>query len=1310
MDQARPPIVLTLVFSEPVDVGALNHTALVFQSNATAATSAESYRLQHAPAAVVPSSSQRQVAIELATGDFLALRDAAGLAVLMRSAATTYLRFDPVLVTDTIGSSVVGVSVNSSAVAPSEYTVDLVPPQLSAFDVDMDAGFVVLRFSEDVNASSIAVGAFSLVAARGANVTAEGVTFDAALDAASSTGNATQVRIDLSVSTLNRVKADAGLAVSRSTSFLAVAAGGIADFAGNSMRQVASASAVAAVSYVADATGPVLQSFALNMTSGVLRLTFDEVVARATFDATQARLVNAATGATVAVALDAVAVDAPAANSTTLGFTLTQAAANDVRTQAGLGTTVDNTYLQLLAGAIRDAAGNANLPVTANATEVVQDSTPARLLALSLNMDSGVLSLSYSEPVQALTLVPAAITLARAANSTSTYTLAHSTVVTSGYTQVVDVALGAEDITALKLAGICLFQDACAVSANGTLVQDATGAFVPAVADAEINDVFVADQTAPALADRGFLYFDLNNGTIALSFTEVVNVTSARPTRITLQSFFESPEASYTLTGGRVLGGYHSGPGSTVVLIALSTSDLNAVKSNPDICRARSTCYLSATAGVVDDLNANSAHPISETEPFVAAQAFVTDTTAPGLVSFGIDIEAGTVALTLDESIDSVSLHATGMTLQTAMWAKRGRQALAFVADTAAPALVSFDFNLTAGDLALTFSEPVNASTGDFARIQLRAAANATDAALTLSLTGGALTQSADDRVLYVRMTAADFLALQAKRALATNASTTFVFVDGLLDDYFGNTLAAADATAQQVAVFGEDTRAPTLVSVSLDLDARTMSMVFSEVLVGPGLPTVGITLLASPGSSAGVRLDIGERLVVSGTHATLSIAAAEASAIQAQAGVVSNDTAFVSLEAGVVLDLSANPSTAIASVDARAVLAFTADTTAPALTSFTLDMDAGVLNLTFSEPINTTSVAVPRFVVVREAGAAPVANVTLAASAVLSSQLGRQLAHVSVVLARADLDALKLDASLATAANSTRLVVLPNAATDTAGNAVVEVPVASARAVAAYTADTTSPELTAFDLNMTSGELVLEFSEPVLASSLDLSALVLANDTDAAFAVRTALDNGTASAVDGTQLRITLSVSVVDAIKLAANTAQAAAATFLDASGALVADMAGQPSVAVAALPVRVLAPDAVAPVLVSYGVRMDQARPPIVLTLVFSEPVDVGALNHTALVFQSNATAATSAESYRLQHAPAAVVPSSSQRQVAIELATGDFLALRDAAGLAVLMRSAATTYLRFDPVLVTDTIGSSVVGVSVNRRRCGSERVHG
>ncbi|EGD73787.1 hypothetical protein PTSG_12325 [Salpingoeca rosetta] len=579
MDQARPPIVLTLVFSEPVDVGALNHTALVFQSNATAATSAESYRLQHAPAAVVPSSSQRQVAIELATGDFLALRDAAGLAVLMRSAATTYLRFDPVLVTDTIGSSVVGVSAVDGAVAPSEYTVDLVPPQLSAFDVDMDAGFVVLRFSEDVNASSIAVGAFSLVAARGANVTAEGVTFDAALDAASSTGNATQVRIDLSVSTLNRVKADAGLAVSRSTSFLAVAAGGIADFAGNSMRQVASASAVAAVSYVADATGPVLQSFALNMTSGVLRLTFDEVVARATFDATQARLVNAATGATVAVALDAVAVDAPAANSTTLGFTLTQAAANEVRARTGLGTTVDNTYLQLLAGAIRDAAGNANLPVTANATQVVQDALPARLLALSLNMDSGVLSLSYSEPVQALTLVPAAITLARAANSTSTYTLAHSTVVTSGYTQVVDVALGAEDITALKLAGICLFQDACAVSANGTLVQDATGAFVPAVADAEINDVFVADQTAPALADRGFLYFDLNNGTIALSFTEVVNVTSARPTRITLQSFFESPEASYTLTGGRVLGGYHSGPGSTVVLIALSTSDLNAVKA-----------------------------------------------------------------------------------------------------------------------------------------------------------------------------------------------------------------------------------------------------------------------------------------------------------------------------------------------------------------------------------------------------------------------------------------------------------------------------------------------------------------------------------------------------------------------------------------------------------------------------------------------------------------------------------------------------------------------------------------------------------
>ncbi|EGD82840.1 hypothetical protein PTSG_11403, partial [Salpingoeca rosetta] len=640
----------------------------------------------------------------------------------------------------------------------------------------MDAGFVVLRFSEDVNASSIAVGAFSLVAARGANVTAEGVTFDAALDAASSTGNATQVRIDLSVSTLNRVKADAGLAVSRSTSFLAVAAGGIADFAGNSMRQVASASAVAAVSYVADATGPVLQSFALNMTSGVLRLTFDEVVARATFDATQARLVNAATGATVAVALDAVAVDAPAANSTTLGFTLTQAAANEVRARTGLGTTVDNTYLQLLAGAIRDAAGNANLPVTANATQVVQDALPARLLALpriaafTLDVDVGTLLVTFNEPVRGESFDPTGLTVQAARTSAI-----ESVTLTGGAvslvraeagdvgSRVVRVDLLQDDTVSLKLnLNLATAQADTYLSATNATVQDMSGNWNAPVPtnDARPSSVYQRDETPAALVSYEL---DMLAGTLSLTFSDVVDVSTLRVQSIALVN----AGTSYALQSSTT-----NSTDGLYVVIDLSVEDLLGVLRVPGLARTRDTTFLTMDATALDDFA-------------------------------GLDV----AVVTSDSP----------------------QQALAFVADTAAPTLVSFDFNLTAGDLALTFSEPVNASTVDFARIQLRAAANATDAALTLSLTGGALTQSADDRVLYVRMTAADFLALQAKRALATNASTTFVFVDGLLDDYFGNTLAAADATAQQVAVFGEDTRAPTLVSVSLDLDARTMSMVFSE-------------------------------------------------------------------------------------------------------------------------------------------------------------------------------------------------------------------------------------------------------------------------------------------------------------------------------------------------------------------------------------------------------------------------------------------------------------------------------------------------
>jgi hypothetical protein len=156
----------------------------------------------------------------------------------------------------------------------------------------------------------------------------------------------------------------------------------------------------------------------------------------------------------------------------------------------------------------------------------------------------------------------------------------------------------------------------------------------------------------------------------------------------------------------------------------------------------------------------------------------------------------------------------------------------------------------------------------------------------------------------------------------------------------------------------------------------------------------------------------------------------------------------------------------------------FLADSTAPQVLSFDLNMDSGTLTLHMSEVVRAASVVVT---VLRLQSLGAVANPTAVDSLLIlnSSAAGclMQMGFV-VMLSSADMNTLKSIVALARGASSSFLGLSTGFVEDMKGNRVVPVSGTLARQVSIYTPDTTAPLLTSFVLDRNQGQLTLVFSE----------------------------------------------------------------------------------------------------------------------------------------------------------------------------------------------------------------------------------------
>ena len=1016
---------LVLTFSEAVNANTLDPTQVTLQDSASSTT----VTLMLSNATTTTSSNGPVITLQLQS-DTDRIKASTELAT---SRVNTYLSLTATAIQDISGSPVVPVP-PSNALPVSIFTEDTTPPELLSFTLDLDIGSLELTFSEAVNISALDP----------TGITLQSHLTSPILDFTLTGGSAvavsfTEIMLVLSTDDANALRRMQGLATSVVDTYLALTSDIILDYNGNPVLPISPSAAFQATQFIAD-TPPEAVSFPVfDLDTGMFSISFSEPVDASSANITQFTLYNdRSSTATASYTLTSSITSSP--DGSVLVIYLANIDLNQIKRRQNLCTSISNCIPAFTSDFVSDLAGN---PVNALSPQLsqpfetfVQDTTPPLLQQFSLDMNTGVLTLFFSELVNGNTFDPSQLTLQSSHTSSAVnYTFSDVYAASSSVTisSVIALRLAASDTDGIKASTeVATSTGNTFLSLTANTIQDVSGSLVDPIPPSNAIQVvtFTVDTTQPVLVS---FWLDLNIGFLQLTFSEAVDPSTLDFTGITLQSSSTLPTTIFTLTGGSAVA-----VSFTEMMVVLTTDDANALRRMQGLATLVADTYLALTSATIQDYSGNSLVPIPSSNALRATQ-FIVDT-PPEVVSFPV-------------------------------------------------------FDLDAGMFSISFSEPVDASSANITQFTLYNDRSST-ATASYTLTSS-ITSSPDGSVLVIYLANIDLNQIKRRQNLCTSISNCIpAFTSDFVSDLAGNPVnALSPQLSQPFETFVQDTTPPLLRQFSLDMNTGVLTLFFSEPVNGNTFDPTQLTLQSSHTSSA-VNFTLSDVYAASSSVTISSMIAlrltpSDTDGIKAStqlATFVGNT--FLSLTASTIQDVSGSPVDPVPPSIAIQVATFTPDFTQPELLSFGLDLDVGSLQLTFSEAVDTSTLN-PTGITLQSSPAPALTSFTLTGG----SAVAVSFTEIMLVLTRVDTNVLRRLQSLATSVADTYLALTSATIWDYNGNAVMSIPSSSA-VMALEFIPVTLPSLEYYNLYFirSTGYLVLVFSEAVDLSSFDVTAMTVQN------------------------------------------------------------------------------------------------------------------------------------------------------------------------------------------------------------------------
>ena len=1273
--------VVTFRFTETVNGRLLDMSQLTFHSTMDSSVCSSLYACEAHTLNFDVYVPIDDIAPEInATIETLDLNELKRLRQLATSQDTTYISFTSDLIPDTSGNPVVSLSPNA-ALQVTNYSRDISRPNLISFDLDLNSDILTLTFDETVDGGTLDV---TQITFQEFDVLLEGDQFYQLVGSPHDEFSSTILEVNLSYTDRNALKQLTSLATLKRNTWISITEYLVNDTASN---RVENLSAILVNRYTSDEIFPTLLNYTLNLTSEILSLSFSETVDVSTLDVSDILLQN-----------DTLLNDEHNYRLTMGSFNGTDTAVvhitlsfediTELKKDRLLATTENNTYISFTINLLKDTNENQIVAIPSNnalqADLVIADSIPPQLNSFDLDLTLGKLYLFFSETVDPYTLnlnqirlqnnnsvsiasitdvVGSGLDMSGSSSGTyntssgsgsgsgasgsgsgevdsgnesvdysgAYYTLTGGTI-TMEYSPTITVDLSVYDLNNIKrFYNLATDMETTYISFPETLIVDTSYNPIVVISHLDAKQVreYTADIIPPVLLNYS-LNFDTD--TIVFTFSEAVNVDSFNLSMVFIRG--ESIYPSVRLTQPLKL----SEGNDTVISVQLTRQDLNNLKRQENIAIDGDSTFLYFTEPLVFDMAGLAVEILPRTEP-LPVRMFTPDPRPPVLDAFDVNMNSGTLTLAFNETVNRLSLMATYITLQAA---KNESE------------LTSIEFQ----SHTLAVSDTV---------------------------------EQTNQPLLTIIFTVDDFNEVKRKDVCRENTTCFLSLLENTVQDMdFKPINGISSFDAQQVRHFTFDTTPPQLVRfLQIDLNDGIIILEFSETVNIRSFNYTGITLqnfFRMPRHSQ--RLTGGTSYSENGTIVTVYLDPLDHHFLLQDDNICSDiNNCWISMEENLVEDMNGNGNLPVPEDDALDAIVFTDDDTHPYLEDFSLDMDSGVLILTFSEPVRGSTLDVSQISI------QPTQNSTLFV-ALQDSTTMSVYSHIVVIdLTISDFNHIRMT-EFAKSENDTYLSITDTAIFDIAvtdPNSVIPIPRSSAKKVGNYTPDTTKPFLLGFQLDLTAESLLLTFSEPVRPSTLDVTEITLVSSRSTPPLTMSELTSGYVAgeeAFEGIQVvQLVLNRQANEFSKLDQYFGQLENSTLVAIGPATITDMARNYNVPIAienATEVSAILPDTLQGELEKFTIDFDQGT----LNLIFTDIVMPSTFRATAVQLQDAATATTS-----VRLTDISITNSSNGYILSIEFGTEDINAITYDTGLATYINN---TYLIISADVVKDLQGELIIPI--------------
>ena len=324
-----------------------------------------------------------------------------------------------------------------------------------------------------------------------------------------------------------------------------------------------------------------------------------------------------------------------------LTVSLTRNDVRELKISQQIATSRYDTFLTLSGDTIKDTSFSPNTPIDFQRVSLfILDTTPSEVEAFSLDLNIGILHLTFNDVMDISSFNPNGLHLQNSVFSTldSSYTLTQSYALNQdGY--IMDIILSKYDKDNIFfIPHLASLLNLTFITYDAKLIDDIFGTNVLALTNgnAKFASNFIPDTNRPQLVEFDF---DINHSLLILYFSEAIDletlktemllISASNNSLISLQ-LVESIDSTYLNV--------------TTLLVYLPIELANLLKLDPLLATSIDNTFLSITNQTVRDFAGNLIMPISISNP-KQVRNYLPDIIKPELIQFEFDNNQGNLNL-----------------------------------------------------------------------------------------------------------------------------------------------------------------------------------------------------------------------------------------------------------------------------------------------------------------------------------------------------------------------------------------------------------------------------------------------------------------------------------------------------------------------------------------------------------------------------------------------------------------------------------------------------------------------------------------